>query len=570
MNTKPWLKWYEPHVPEHLKYPDSVMPCLLEQTAQKHGSHHAMIFKGATIDYQELNLSVDRFAAALQGLGVQKGDRVALHLPNCPQYVIGYYAAMRAGAIVVPCNPIYKAYEMKHQLRDSGAKVIVTLSSLYPLVREIRSQTPLEHVIVAQIKTYFPPMLRLLFTLLREEKDGHRVDIHGDANTYWWGALMDQAPAHPRPVDIRPEDSAVLMYTGGTTGVAKGAELTHRNILVNTYQGKVWLNSQEAQDIMMVQVPLFHSYGMTACMNLSVLMASTMILIPDPRDLKDILSTIAHHKPTLYPGVPAIYNSIINYPDIGKYDLHSIRACLSGAAGLPVEVQTKFQELTGGHLVEGYGLSEASPVVAANPVFGANRIGTIGLPWPDTDIKLMDMETGNQEVAPGEAGELCVHGLQVMKGYWNLPDETAKTLRCHEDGLWLHTGDIAKMDEDGYIHFVDRMKDMILGAGGYNVYPREIEDVLYMHPKVLEAVAVGVPAGAGGERVKVFVVLKPGESATEDEIIAFCKQNLAPYKAPKQVEFRDSLPKTLVGKPLRRLLREEEVQKTGSPVPSMN
>jgi long-chain acyl-CoA synthetase len=296
-------------------------------------------------------------------------------------------------------------------------------------------------------------------------------------------------------------------------------------------------------------------------MNLSVMLGTTMVLIPDPRDLKDILTTITRYKPTLYPGVPAIYNSLINHPDIAKYNLTSIRACISGAAALPVEVQRKFQDLTGAHLVEGYGLTEASPVIAANPLFGKNKIGAIGLPWPDTDVRLMDPVSGDRDVGPGEQGELCVRGPQVMKGYWNMPAETANTMRKHDNSVWLHTGDIVMMDPEGYFHFVDRKKDMILGAGGYNVYPREIEDVLYEHPAVLEAVAIGVPAEAQGERVKVFVVLKPGQTASADEIIAFCKKNLAPYKAPKLVEFRDELPKTLVGKPLRRQLRDEEQKK---------
>ncbi len=314
----------------------------------------------------------------------------------------------------------------------------------------------------------------------------------------------------------------------------------------------------------MVQVPLFHCYGMTTCMNLAVLVAETLVLVPDPRDLKDILDTMARYRPTLYPGVPAMYNSIINYPDIGKYDLRSIRACVSGAAALPVEVQRRFQELTGGHLVEGYGLSEASPVVAANPISGENRIGTIGVPWPDTDILLVDPEAGEGEVAAGDPGELCVRGPQVMKAYWNKPDETANVLRIHHDGVWLHTGDIVTMDADGYMHFVDRKKDMILGAGGYNVYPREIEDVLYEHPAVLEAVALGVPCDSKGERIEAFVVLKPGEQASADELTAFCRKHLAPYKVPKQIKFSSELPKTLVGKPLRRLLRDEEMKKVAA------
>jgi long-chain acyl-CoA synthetase len=561
MGTKPWLQHYEPHVPEHIDYPETVLPQALTQTAQDYGYRTAMIFKGARITYREFNRAVNRFAAALQQMGVAPGDRVALHMPNCPQYPIAYYAVLRIGGVVVPCNPIYTAREMSHQLNDSGAKLIVTLSAFYPLIKGIRSQTQLRQVVVAQIKTYFPAGLRLLFSLLLEEKRGHRVSIAGDANTYWFTSLLEAAPARPEPVLVQPDDLAVLMYTGGTTGVSKGAMLTHRNLVVNAHQARVWLGAPAAGDILMTQLPLFHSYSMTVCMNLSVLTANTMLLVPDPRDLDDVVHTIFRYKPTLYPGVPAIYNSINNYPDIAKYRLNSIRACISGAAGLPVEVQRRFTEMTGAALVEGYGLSEASPVTHANPVFGENRIGTIGLPWPDTEVKLVDVETGEHEVGAGEPGELCIRGPQVMQGYWNMPGETATTLRADPDepaaGPWLHTGDVAIMDTDGYFQIVDRKKDMILGAGGYNIYPREIEDVLYKHPKVLESAALGVPEGELGERVKVFIQLKPGQQATAEEIIQFCRENLAPYKVPKYVEFRDQLPKTVVGKILRRELARE-------------
>jgi long-chain acyl-CoA synthetase len=565
MVTKPWLQHYESHVPEHLDYPDTVLPRVLAETAQTHDYRAAMIYKGNRIPYREFNRAVNRFAAALQRLGVAPGDRVALHLPNCPQFPIAYYAVLRIGAVVVPCNPLYQARELAHQLNDSGATVIVTLSAFYPLVKGIRAQTPLRHVVVAKIKTYFPPVLRTLFGLLLEEKRGHRVSFAGDANTFGFTTLLEAAPPRPEPVDVRPSDLAVLMYTGGTTGVSKGAMLTHRNLLVNAVQARAWLGAPVAQDILMTQVPIFHCYGMTVCMNLAVLTANTMLLIPDPRDLDDVVHTIFRYKPTLYPGVPAIYNAINNYPDIAKYRLNSIRACISGAAGLPVEVQKRFTEITGAALVEGYGLSEASPVTHANPVFGENRIGTIGLPWPDTEVKLVDVESGERVVGVGEPGELCLRGPQVMSGYWNNPAETATALRSDlldpDAGPWLYTGDVAVMDPDGYFQIVDRKKDMILGAGGYNIYPREIEDVLYKHPKVLEAAALGVPAGDLGERVKVFIQLKPGQHATEEDIIAFCRENLAAYKVPKYVEFRDQLPKTTVGKILRRELAGDTPQR---------
>jgi len=561
---KPWLKFYEPHVPEFIDYPDTIMPAALEETARKYPNALALIFKDTKITFREYNESVDRFAAALQKLGVKKGDRVAIHLPNCPQFPITYYAVLRIGAIVVPCNPIYTAREMRHQVSDSGAEVIVTLSSMYPIIKKIRPDTDLRHVIVAKVKTYFPPILKLLFTLAREKKSGHRVDISGDTNTYWFQDVFNSAPAKPTPVEVASEDTAVFMYTGGTTGVSKGAQLTHKNILSNAYQCKVWMNTEPNQgDVSVTALPLYHSYAMTTCMNFGTIAASAMLLIPDPRDLVDVLKSITKHQPTFYAGVPAMYVAINNYPDLSKYDVTSITACISGAAGLPVEVQQRFQELTGARLVEGYGLSESSPVVHANPIFGDNRVGTIGVPWPDTEAKIMDADTGEKEMGVGEVGEICVRGPQVMKGYWQMPTETANTLRDHGDGggLWLHTGDMSVMDEDGYFKIVDRKKDMILGAGGYNIYPREVEEVLYEHPKVLEAAAAGIPVEGKGERVKIYVVLKEGETATKEEFISYCKENLAPYKVPKFVEFRDELPKTMVGKILRRVLVDEEKKK---------
>jgi long-chain acyl-CoA synthetase len=363
-------------------------------------------------------------------------------------------------------------------------------------------------------------------------------------------------------VEIGLEDVATLQYTGGTTGISKGAMLSHRNIMVNAYQCKEWLGPGEARERTLTQVPLFHCYGMTTCMNVAVIIASTMILVPDPRDTADVIETIDKYKPSLYPGVPAMYNAINNYPGLKRYNMKPIQACISGAAGLPVEVQERFQALTGANLVEGYGLSEASPVTYANPVFGRNCVGTIGLPFPDTEVKIVDLDEGNQVMGVDEIGELCIRGPQVMQGYWKMPDETAHALRPDPVGgpPWLYTGDIASMDAEGYFKIVDRKKDMILGAGGFNVYPREIEDLLYTYPKVLEAGAVGISFGEKGERVKVFVVLKPGEVATQDEIIQFCKENLAPFKVPKVVEFRDYLPKTIVGKILRRELLSDELK----------
>jgi long-chain acyl-CoA synthetase len=560
MSDQPWLAAYEAHVPPSLDYPTVPLPAALEATALRAPDFPAMIFKGRFISYRQHNQSVDRLAAALQGLGVCKGDRVAVHLPNCPQFPIAFFAALRIGAVVVPCNPIYTARELEYQVQDSGASVIVTLSSKYAVVRSIRERTALRHVIVAQIKSYFPPTLRLLFTLFVEKRAGHRADLAGDAHASWFTHVMAGAPAGPAPVDVGLEDTAVLMYTGGTTGVSKGAELTHRNILVNAYQVLAWVDAVEGRDRTLAALPLFHSYGMTCCMNPGALTAGTAILVPDPRDIKDILQTIHRHRPTFFPGVPAMYAAINHHPDVHKYTLRSLKVCNSGAAPLPVEVQERFQQLTGARLIEGYGLSETSPVTHANPAYGCSRLGTIGVPYPDTEARIVDADTGKCILGPNEIGELCIRGPQVMKGYWNHPDETARVLRPDPcgGGPWLYTGDLALMEPDGYFRIVDRKKDMILGAGGYNIYPREIEDVLYAHPKVREATAFGVLVPERGEEVKALVVLKDGACATPEEIIAYCKANLAPYKVPRCVEFRTELPKTLVGKILRRALREEE------------
>jgi long-chain acyl-CoA synthetase len=555
---RPWLQHYDVGVPAHLDYPQRTMDQILAESAGRAPGAVLTLFKGGRLTYEQVDRLVDRMTGGLQALGLQRGDRVAIHLPNCPQFVVAYYAILRAGGIAVPCNPAYVGREMEHQLNDAGAKMAITMSSFYPVVRGIRARTSLRQVIVAKLKTYLPMPLRLLFALFRERRDGHALRISGEANTHWFSEVLQSAPSQPRRADIGLDETAVLMYTGGTTGIPKGAQLTHRNLVVNATQCAHWLRTTERGASLLTALPLFHSYAMTTCMNHAVLVGGSMILVPDPRDLGDVLGTIHKYRPTVYPGVPAMYVAINNNQDAasGKYDLGSIEACISGAAGLPAEVQERFRQISGAHLVEGYGLSEASPVTHINPVFDRGPDGFIGIPVPDTEAKIVDLQTGTQELPAGEIGELCVRGPQVMKGYWNVPSETADVLR---DG-WLYTGDIATMTEDGYFQLVDRKKDIILGAGGYNIYPREIEDVLYEHPKVKEAVAAGIPWGEKGERVKVWVVLKEGQEATSEEILHHCDDRLAPYKRPKVVEFRKDLPKTMVGKMLRRLLVAEEAK----------
>ncbi len=577
MERRIWHQHYDPSVPISIDYPPYPVDHFLRQTAQKYPDNTAIIFGGmapvlgeqhSRMSYRELDRLADRFAAGLQRLGLQKGERVVLYMPNCPQYVIAYYGTLRAGGIVVPSNPLYTAREIEHQIKDAGATFAVVLSMLYPNLKQIRAHTSLKQVIVTNIKEYFPGLLKLLFSLGKEKKDGHRVDISGEANTTWFQEFLAAAPAKPQPVEITPEDTAVLMYTGGTTGVPKGAQLTHRNVVANALQSTAWLSGagqSEGHEIMLTALPLTHSYSMTVCMNLSVFGGHTQVIIPNARDLVHVLNAINIHRPTYLPGVPALYTAINNHPDVksGKINLKSIRACISGAAGLPVEVQAEFQRLTGGRLVEGFGLSETSPVALANPLGKGGRSGAIGVPVSDTEVVLMDPEMEEREVGPNQPGVICIRGPQVMKGYWNMPVETAAALRLHADGqVWLHTGDIAEMSEDGYFRIVDRKKDMILAAGGFNVYPRDIEERLYEHPKVLEAAVIGVPVGSTDQRAKAFVVLKDGQTVTTEEIIAWCRAGLAPYKVPKQVEFRAELPKTMVGKILRRQLMEEEEQKS--------
>lgn len=556
---KAWLKHYDRGVPHSLSYPSIPLQQFLTDTARKYPDRPALIFFNHSIPYHELHALADRFAAALQKLGVRKGDRVALYLPNCPQFVISYYGALRAGAIVVPFNPLYVAREVELLLNDSGAAVLVTLSRFYPTVREVRARTPVKQVIVTNIKEYFPPLLKLLFTLAREKRDGHRVDISGEANTHWFPEVLAKAPTEPSPAAVDPHETAVLMYTGGTTGIPKGAELTHRNLVTNAIQVRHWMaDIQEGKEVIMTALPLTHSYAMTVCMNQAVSLGATQILIPNPRELDTVLKAIHKHKPTLFPGVPTLYVAINNHPDVQKqkYDLRSINACISGAAGLPAEVQTDFQRITGGKLVEGYGLTEASPVTHCNPIQSGGKIGSIGLPFPDTEAKVVDLETGERDLAPGEIGELAIRGPQVMKGYWNRPDETRVVLR----NGWLYTGDIAKMDTEGFFSIVDRKKDMII-VSGFNVYPREVEEVLYMHPKVKVAAVAGIAHPKRGETVKAWVVLKEGETASAEELLEFCKERLARFKVPSEVEFRTELPMTMVGKVLRRYLVEDEAKK---------
>jgi long-chain acyl-CoA synthetase len=549
---KPWLEHYDPGVPASIDYPSVPLHHFMEESARRNPSRTATVFFDSELSYGELDALANQIAHALLAMGVSKGDQVALLLPNTPQFVASFYGVLKAGAIVVACNPLYTAKELAYQISDAGATTIITLSKMYPTVQQVVPQTQLQNVIVTNIKEYMPLLLRTAFKFLREKKDGHRVTLASDH--HWFQDWISDKPTTAPDVDVGPDDVALYQYTGGTTGVSKGAIATHRALVADSLQINAWLPSMEyGAETYLGVIPFFHVYGMVACMSSAIQQAGRVILLPQ-FNVDDVLKAIEKYKPTLFPGVPPMYVAINTHPEIGKYDLRSIQACISGAAPLPVEVKKKFEELTGGKLCEGYGLSEAPTATHCNPINGVNKPGSIGLPFPDVECKIEDLQTG-EALPPREKGELCIRGPQLMDGYLNQPDETAEALR---DG-WLHTGDVAHMDEEGYFFIVDRKKDVII-SGGYNVYPRNVEEVLYQHPAVKEVAVAGVPHRYYGEMVKAYVVLADNATATEDELIQFCREQLAPYKVPKEIEFRSELPKTLVGKVLRRVLVEGEEQ----------
>jgi long-chain acyl-CoA synthetase len=559
---RPWLAAYDPGVPADIDVPDEPLHAALSAAARRYPRRTAIRFFGRSLSYAELEALANRFANALLALGVQKGDRVALLMPNCPQMVVAYYGGLRAGAVMVPTSPLYVESELEHQLADADACVVVCLSSLFSKVQAVRPRLPaLRQVIVTSIKDYFPTRLRLLFSITRERRDGHRVKLPRDGQTYWLMRLLARARSSEPGVEVNGADLALLQYTGGTTGVAKGAMLTHRNLVANALQVRACfgnLANRSGPDIVMGVLPLFHIYAMTTVMNFSVRGAGTMVL--QPRFIvDDVLKAIQRERPHLFPGVPTMYMAINQAPRLGRYNLRSLKGAISGAAPLPREVQERFEQLTGARLIEGYGLTEASPVTHCVPFTAGHRVGTVGVPVPSTEAAIFDQETRTRRLPPGEVGELAVRGPQVMRGYWKRPDETAQVLR---DG-WLFTGDLARVELDGYFSIVDRKKDMII-TGGMNVYPRDVEEPLYQHPKVKEAVAVGIPDPRWGEAVKVYLVLRDGETATEQEILDYCHARMARYKVPKYVEFRRELPKSLVGKVLRRQLIEEETARQAS------
>lgn len=552
---KIWLKSYAPGIPATVNFRDITLQEALTQTAARFPNSAALVFQGKSISYRDLDDMVSGFASALNSLGVKAGDRVALLLPNLVQTVVGMYGAFRIGAVAVPNNPLYTDRELEHQLKDSGSELILCLDTLVPRIMKLRETTGIRSIISCHIRDYLPFPLKQIFPFVK--RDLHLKTPRGEGIFEFSELLHGRQPAasnHPSNMD----DTAVLIYTGGTTGVSKGVQLSHRNLSSNCQQARAWCpNFVDGQEVVLGCLPFFHSYGLTAAMNMAIFCGWTNVLIPKP-EARAILEAVHKYKVTFIPGVPTLFNAMINHPEIKKYNLSSVKECLSGAAPLALETIRGFQDLTGILISEAYGLTETSPCTHAIPFGGKVKPGCIGLPIPNTDAKLVDVEDPSKEITVfGEPGELCVKGPQVMKGYHNRPAETAAVLR---DG-WLFTGDVAMVDEEGYFTIVDRKKDMII-SGGFNIYPREVDEILFSHPKILEACALGVPDSHSGERVKAFVVLKPGESATEQEIMDYCRERLAAYKIPKYVEFTDELPKSAIGKILRKELRSAELKKS--------
>lgn len=558
MEDRPWLKCYDEGVPHHIDYPPVPMFHLLEESARKHPDAPCTIFKGAKISYREMNDLTDRFSAGLAELGVKKGDRVGLFMPNTPQFAIAFFGILKAGGVVVATNPLYSPREIEHQVNDAGIEVMVVMSNFYNTIKAVQPQTKIRTLVVTNIKETLPPVLGFLFGLTKEKKGGFRVTLaEGDI---WMQELINRHKPEDRPkLDIGPDDVALFQYSGGTTGISKGAVAMHRNLVANALQIRYWLTSAEdGKEVVLMAIPLFHVYGLVAGMAFAMYTSASMVMVPNPRDLKDLLNNIQKYKCTIFPGVPTMYNAINNHPDVlaGKYDLSTIKCCISGSAPLMRETKDKFEALTGGKLFEGFGLSEAPTATHCNPMFGENPPGSIGLPLPDVDCRIISLDDEVTPLPAGEVGELVIQGPQVMKGYHNMPTETANVLR----NGWLYTGDIARMDEKGFFYIVDRKKEVIK-PGGYQVWPREVEEVISTYPKVLEVGVAGIPDPYRGETVKAWIVLKPGETATEEEIKNWCHDRMAKFKVPTHIEFRTELPKTTVGKILRRELVRQHKEK---------
>jgi long-chain acyl-CoA synthetase len=557
-----WLAHYDSDVkPSLAPYPTKTLLDYLDPLAAEHASKPALLFKGATMTYGQLGAESTAFAAALAAMGVRKGDRVALLLPNCPQFFVAEFGIWKAGGVVVALNPIYSERELEQALAAMGAETVVTLSLFYNRLKAAQPRTSIRRVIVTSIKEYLPPVLRLLFTLFKEKKEGHRVTLA--AGDRWLPEVLRQHRTSPAPpVRVSPDDRAVILSSGGTTGTPKGVVGLHRHYVAAGLQLYEWTKSAKERwrDVIMLPLPMFHVYANVGVQPLAFVSPNPLALVPNPRDIGDLLKTIRQVKPAFFNGIPTLYAAILNHPDVrsGKADLSSIKLCFSGAAALMAETKRQFEEKTGATIVEGYSLTEGMMACCVNPVQGQKKIGSIGLPLPDVEVRIVDADDPLRPLPTNEVGEMLLRAPQYMAEYWNNPAETTQALRPSPDGgPWLHTGDLAYMDDEGYVFLVDRKKDMIK-TSGFQVWPREIEEVLATHPAVREASVAGVPHPMKGEVAKAWVVLQEGEQVSGEDLRAFCRDRLAPYKVPATVEFRTELPKTMVGKVLRRALVAEE------------
>ena len=545
-----WLRHYDPGVPPHLAYPRVPLYDLLDETAARHPAKPCTNFFGQRLTYQQIKELSDHLAASVRNLGIRKGDRVVMLLPNSPQFLIAYYGLLKAGAVIVPLNPLSAERELVFHFCDSEAETAITIPLFLNKVASLRGMTPLKRVICSRLSDFLPFPLNLAqgfqeWRLVRELGGSSRVDFT---------RLLEQAlPADWRPEPVQPDDVAVLIYSGGTTGVAKGIMLSHYNLVANAHQIVAWGHLTDEQGIMAV-LPFFHGFGMSVTMNAPVLAGGEITLLPRFK-ARDVVKTIQKYKPSFFIGVPSMFVALSHLPDIQRYDLSSLKGIFVGAAPLTKAIKDDFEFKTGGRMIEGYGLTEAVTAIMANPYQGTHKVGSIGIPFPDVEVKIVSLDDGH-DLPPGELGEIVLRSPTVMLGYYKNPEETSKTIA---EGGWLNTGDIGYVDEDGYFYITDRKKELII-VGGFNVFPREIDELIYQHPKVKEGVTVGIPDEHKGERIKVYLVLKQGETATPDEFIAYFKERLTPYKVPSEVEFRSELPKSMIGKILRRALREEEMR----------
>jgi long-chain acyl-CoA synthetase len=572
-DERPWTNNYDDGVPATIEYPEITLPDFLRQSAKKYTTKTALITSAPLpllgrmakeTTYSELERASDALAAGLVEIGLKVGDRVAIVAPNSVAFVISFYGILKAGGVVAATNPTYPEDKMAYQINDCDAEIVICMSLFYDLMKRIQPKTKVKHVIVPNIKEYLPGVAKLLFTLAREKKDGHYVE-NLQAGDYWFQDMLKRYDGQKPNVTVSPDDLALFQYTGGTTGVSKAAMSTHRALVANVLQQDSFLSVEGIpgeHEIFLGAIPMFHVFGMVAVLSVAVYKGSQIILVPNARDIDDVLGVIDTFKPSLFHGVPALYNAINNHPQVtsGEIKLNSVRLCVSGSAPLPPATQREFERLSGGVLLEGFGMSEAPTATHVNPVKGNARVGSIGLPLPDMDMRIVSLDDGVTEVAAGEAGELIMSGPNLMKGYHGMPTETENSLRELDGKVWLYTGDIARMDEDGFFYIVDRKKDMAL-IGGFNVYPNAVEKVIKDHPTVLEVgvAAIPHPEKEGQESLKAWIVFKDGQSATKEELIKHCEEHLAAYEVPRRYTFVDELPKSTVGKTLRRELVRMEL-----------